>query len=238
MSIYIYELVGGAVSPDSDKSSSRKELPPLKLHRGSGSLNSGDLGLDRGGGKGDGEGTAGTRASGIDEVKLLNIVGEHKSNVTAIAWHPTDINRCASVSTDRTLRIWHVVTGICLASYPTSIEKPVSTRDTIMFDGHITTADWNPKVAGLLAVGDAHGTIYICQIPSVTASSRKTRPTKRKVDLPQYVRIGGDETGEGGSSSGEDVSVVEVRWDPKSEGYLIAAFKNGMDSEQLRDVSC
>ncbi|XP_037569207.1 WD repeat-containing protein 17-like [Dermacentor silvarum] len=174
------------------------------------------------------------------EFKLRAIMAEHKRTVTAIDWHPTRKEWIASGSLDPVVYVWDIGQRQLVASLrePHCLPLLLSWRpdapDTIaylsgrgplhswsvpdgprepwreaaQFSSAVTQMTWHPS--GKLAMGHQDGSLSVLQ--SGGACQKHVRLLH---DVPP-------------DSEDEDTrSVVALRWDDQSPGYLLAALPSG-----------
>lgn len=174
------------------------------------------------------------------EFKLRAIMAEHKRTVTAIDWHPTRHDWIASGSMDPVVCVWDVGQRRLVAALrePLCVPSLLSWRpdapDTIayvsgrgplhawsvpegprepwreaaQFSSAITQMTWHPT--GKLAMGHQDGSLSVLQ-----SGGPCQKHVRLLHDAPPV------------SEDEDPRSVVALRWDDQSPGYLLAALPSG-----------
>lgn len=102
----------------------------------------------------------------------LELKAGHSAGVEQVCWHPTEPDILASVSLDKTLRIWDGKTGSCLKKVP--------------IGGECINLCWHPT-GSILAVGTKDDTISFWQIKSVRIAAEEDMILLHKQKFPMEV---------------------------------------------------
>lgn len=108
---------------------------------------------------------------------------------------------------------------------------------TLTHDQDITAIHWHPKKGNQLVYGDHTGNVVLCEL---IYSGAKFKVTKRKLDFSVDANME-DLVVASAASSKEANPVIDLKFDPHSQSYLLIAYKNGRillgDTDSNRIIS-
>ncbi|KAH8026866.1 hypothetical protein HPB51_026201 [Rhipicephalus microplus] len=174
------------------------------------------------------------------EFKLLAIMAEHKRTVTAIDWHPTREDWIASGGLDPLLCVWDIGQRTLIATLREPLCLPLLLA-------------WRPDALDTIAYVSGRGPLHSWSVPEgprepwreaaqfQSAITQMTWHSSGKLALghqdgslsvllsggfcQKHVRLLHDEPQD--SEDADPRSVVALRWDEQSSGYLLAGLPSG-----------
>lgn len=86
---------------------------------------------------------------------------------------------------------------------------------------------WHPKLPNKLIFGDRSGNITLCEV--TVGSGSKVKVSKKRLEFTVDAILE-DVVAASSSKSKEENPIIDIKFDPHAESYVLVAFKNGMRS--------